>query len=181
MQRLIMLYDITYEVQTDETYFKVNVDRIRNPFDIDYTVNAETNMMFNEMEVSSLRNMKLEYKKYALILNGNEYPVNYLYPTTNDSTTLKLIVDGNPFGGNAISYDYIVIRPNNYEVNRVFNLKFDPVENFRFGPKITSRRQSLCLLNLSAHFHFRLSIFFLVVWEQLEREGQSIFLLGFQN
>ena len=129
-------FNISHDSVEDDTTFEVLISSIRNPFDIDYTVNAETNMMFNEMEVSSLRNMKLEYKKYALVVNGNEYPVNYLYPTTSNSTTLKLIVDGNPFNGNAISYDYIVIRPNNYEVNRVFNLKFDPVENLLLNRNI---------------------------------------------
>jgi hypothetical protein len=129
--------NIFYDSVEDDTTFEVSLSSIRNPFDIDYSVNAETNALFNEMEVSPLRNMKLQYKKYALVIGGVEYPLNYLYPTTSTSTTLKLIVDGNPFGGNQISYEYLVIRPNNYEVNRVFNLDFDQVENFLLNRSIT--------------------------------------------
>jgi hypothetical protein len=128
--------NISYDSVEDDTTFEVNLSSIRNPFDIDYSVNAETNALFNEMEVSPLRNMKLQYKKYALVIGGKEYPVNFIYPTDSASTTLRLIVDGNPFSGNQISYEYLVIRPNNFEVNRVFNLNFDAVENFLLNRKI---------------------------------------------
>jgi len=130
-------FNITYDSVENDTTLEILITSIRNPFDIDYTVNAETNMLFNEMEISILRNMKLEYKKYVLVVNGNEYPINYLYPTTNKSTSLKMIVDGNPFNRDSISYDYLVIRPNSFEVNRVFNLKFDPVEKFLLNRNIT--------------------------------------------
>ena len=39
----------------------------QNPFEIDYTENAATNMMFNEFEISTLRNMTLNYKKYIAL------------------------------------------------------------------------------------------------------------------
>ena len=129
--------NISYDPVEDDTTFEITLSSIRNPFDIDYSINADTNSLFNENEVSPLRNLKREFKKYALIIGGNEYPVNYIYPTDSLSTTLKLIVDGNPFNGNQISYDYLVIRPNNYEVNRVFNLNFDAVENFLLNRQIT--------------------------------------------
>ena len=129
--------NISYDPVEDDTTFEITLSSIRNPFDIDYSINADTNSLFNENEVSPLRNMKQQFKKYALVIGGNEYPVNYIYPTDSSSTTFKLIVDGNPFGGNQISYDYLVIRPNNYEVNRVFNLNFDAVENFLLNRQIT--------------------------------------------
>ena len=129
--------NISFDPVENDTTFEVLLSSIRNPFDIDFTVNADTNSMFTEMEVSPLRNMKLNYKKYALVLGGLEYPVNFIYPTDSNSTTFKLIVDGNPFSGNQISYEYLVIRPNNFEVNKVFNLKFDPVENFLLNRKVT--------------------------------------------
>jgi len=129
--------NISYDSIENDTTFEIILSSIRNPFDIDYSQNAETNMMFSENAVSPLRNMKLEYKKYILFLNGNSYPVNYIYPTDSNSTTLKLIVDGNPFSGNQISYDYLVIRPNDFECNKVFNLNFDQVENFLLNRKIT--------------------------------------------
>jgi hypothetical protein len=36
--------NISYDPIEDETYFEVNVDRIKNPFDIDYSVNASSNL-----------------------------------------------------------------------------------------------------------------------------------------
>ena len=128
--------NISYDPVETDTTFEVYLTSIQNPFEIDYTDSAETNMMFNELPVSELRNMKLNYKKYVLYLNGKQYPVNYLYPTNSSSTTLKLIVDGNPFSGASASSDYLVIRPSDYESNRVFNMDFDPVEKFLLNRQI---------------------------------------------
>ena len=36
--------NISYDSTTDETYFKVDVSRINNPFDIDYSISASTNL-----------------------------------------------------------------------------------------------------------------------------------------
>jgi hypothetical protein len=129
--------NISYDQQSDDTTLEIYLTSIQNPFEIDYSQNAETNMMFYEMPVSPLRNMKLEYKKYVLYVNGTQYPLNYLYPTTNDSTTLKIIVDGNPFNGYSSTSDYLVVRPNDYEINKVFNLDFDSVENFLLNRNIS--------------------------------------------
>ena len=128
--------NISYDQQSNDTTLEIYLTSIQNPFEIDYSQNAETNMMFYEMPVSPLRNMKLEYKKYVLYVNGAQYPLNYLYPTTNDSTTLKIIVDGNPFNGYSSTSDYLVVRPNDYEINKVFNLNFDSVENFLLNRNI---------------------------------------------
>ena len=128
--------NISYDQQSNDTTLEIYLTSIQNPFEIDYSQNAETNMMFYEMPVSPLRNMKLEYKKYVLYVNGTQYPLNYLYPTTSNSTTLKIIVDGNPFNGYTSTSDYLVVRPNDYEINKVFNLNFDSVENFLLNRNI---------------------------------------------
>ena len=128
--------NISYDQQSDDTTLEIYLTSIQNPFEIDYSQNAETNMMFYEMPVSPLRNMKLEYKKYVLYVNGTQYPLNYLYPTTSNSTTLKIIVDGNPFSGYTSTSDYLVVRPNDFEINKVFNLNFDSVENFLLNRNI---------------------------------------------
>ena len=91
--------NISYDSQENDTTFEIYLSSIQNPFEIDFSINSETNMMFNEIPVSPLRNMKLNYKKYVLYLNGNQYPLNFLYPTDSSSTTLKIIVDGNPLVG----------------------------------------------------------------------------------
>ena len=129
--------NIVYDQQSDDTTLELYLSSIQNPFEIDFSINAETNMRFYEMPVSPLRNMKLEYKKYVLFVNGIQYPLNYLYPTNSDSTTLKIIVDGNPFGGLQVSDEYLVVRPNDYEINKVFNLDFDNVENFLLNRKVS--------------------------------------------
>jgi hypothetical protein len=129
--------NIQYDSVENDTTFEIYLESIQNPFELDYSDSAETNMLFNEMQVSPLRNMKLFYKKYVLYLNGSQYPVNFLYPTNSSSTTLKLIVDGNPFSGAPSSSDYLVIRPNDFESNKVFNLDFDPVEKFLLNRQIT--------------------------------------------
>jgi hypothetical protein len=128
--------NISYDQQSNDTTLEIYLTSIQNPFEIDYSQNAETNMMFYEMPVSPLRNMKLEYKKYVLYVNGTQYPLNYLYPTTSNSTTLKIIVDGNPFSGYTSTSDYLVVRPNDFEINKVFNLNFDSVENFLLNRNI---------------------------------------------
>ena len=129
--------NISYDSVENDTTFEIYLTSIQNPFELDYSENADTNMMFSEFEVSPLRNMKLNYKKYVLYLNNQQYPVNYLYPTNSSSTTLKLIVDGNPFSGGSFSNDYLVIRPSDFEANKVFNLDFDQVENFLLNRQIT--------------------------------------------
>ena len=70
--------NISYDQQSNDTTLEIYLTSIQNPFEIDYSQNAETNMMFYEMPVSPLRNMKLEYKKYVLYVNGTQYPLNYL-------------------------------------------------------------------------------------------------------
>ena len=129
--------NISYDPVENDTTFEVYLTSIQNPFEIDYSENADTNMMFSEFEVSPLRNMKLNYKKYVLYLNNQQYPVNYLYPTNSSSTTLKLIVDGDPFSGASFSNSYLVIRPSDFEANKIFNLDFDQVENFLLNRQIT--------------------------------------------
>lgn len=130
-------FNITYDAVENDTTFEISLEGLSNPFGIDFSINSDTNMRFNEMEVSPLRNMTREYRKYVLYVKGQQFPVNFLYPTTSTSTSLKLIVDGNPFTGNSISYDYLVIRPSDFEINKVFNMDFDAVEQFLLNRQIT--------------------------------------------
>ena len=51
-------------------------------------------------------------------MNGSEYPFIFYSPSNNTSTTLSFVVKGNPFSGNSISYDSLVIRPNDIYVNK---------------------------------------------------------------
>jgi hypothetical protein len=118
------------------TTFDLNILKIRNPFGIDFTVNATRNLELREIPVSQLRNMTVEYAKYSLYLNGEGYSLLRITPTQSlVSGTLTIVVEGNPFSGGSFSYDSFVIRPNDLEVKRVFNEKLDQVENFLLNQK----------------------------------------------
>ena len=129
--------NILYDAVEDETTFDVYISSLRNPFDIDYSSNANRNFELLEIEVSSLRNFTVNYPKYSLFMNGSEYPFIFYSPSNNTSTTLNFVVKGNPFSGNPISYDSLVIRPNDIYVNKTFNEAMDEVEQFLLNRSIT--------------------------------------------
>ena len=123
--------NIQYNPILNETSVDLNVSRIRNPFDIDFTVNATRNLELREVQVSPLRNMTTQYAKYSLYFSGNGYNVVFIDPTTSlTSGVLKIYLNGDVFSGKTEIYDNLVIRPNDYEVNRVFNESLDEVQRF---------------------------------------------------
>ena len=124
-------YDISYDQQTDETYFKVSVDRIKNPFDIDYSVSAATNLSVREITVSPYRNLYNTYLDYCISINDNIYNVLSFIPSdTLNSGYLQFYVSGSPFGTASTINDDFQIRPNDYIVDKVFQESFDEVEKF---------------------------------------------------
>jgi len=123
--------NISYSLVNDETTLTLDIPNLRNPFGIDFTINATRNLQLLEIPVSGLRNLTTGYTKYSLYINGNGYNLTNLNPTDSlTSGNLILSVQGNPFSGAAFSYDTFVIRPNDNEVNQVFNENFDNVEKF---------------------------------------------------
>lgn len=123
--------NIIYNSTFDETTFDLDVFKLRNPFDVDFSINSLRNLELREIGVSPLRDMTNNFSKYSLYYNGNGYSVLRLTPTQRlDSGTLTIVVKGNPFSGQNFTYDNLIIRPNDYEVNRIFNEDFDEVENF---------------------------------------------------
>ena len=125
-------YDIVYDVQADETYFKVNVDRIRNPFDIDYSVSATTNLSVRELNTSIYRNLGETYLDYCISINDDIYKVLAFIPSnTLSSGDIAFYVSGSPFGTTAttVNEEY-QIRPNDYIVDKTFQEDFDEVEKF---------------------------------------------------
>jgi len=125
-------YDIVYDVQADETYFKVNVDRIRNPFDIDYSVSASTNLTLRELDVSAYRNINETYLDYCISIDDNIYKILAFVPSdTLSSGNLTFYVSGAPFGTTATTLQQeFQVRPNDYIVDKVFQESFDEVEKF---------------------------------------------------
>jgi hypothetical protein len=132
--------NITYNQVTNVTSFDLDLGRIRNPFGIDFTVNSTRNLELREIQVSTLRNMSIQYANYSLYLNGNGYQVVGIVPTTSlTDGTLNLTVQGNPFSGQSTTFEDLVIRPNDTQVNKVFNENLDEVENFLLNRNITPK------------------------------------------
>ena len=125
-------YDVVYDLQNDETYFKVNVNRIDNPFDIDYTINAINNLSLREIEVSKYRNLYYTYLDYCVSINDNIYQVLSFTPSDSLSTGyLQFYVSGSPFGTTATTIeDDFQIRPNDFIADKVLQEDFDEVEKF---------------------------------------------------
>lgn len=133
-----------YNPTLDQTYFELDVARLRNPFEIDFTTTSTRNISLKEIKVSPLRDMSVEFAKYSLYYKEIGYQVVGIVPTTSLSLgTLGLYVSGNPFSGQAFVYENLVIRPNNYEVNKTFNEQFDEVENFLLNRNITPKYTAL--------------------------------------
>ena len=135
--------NIVYDKVQNLTTFDLNISKIRNPFGIDFTVNSTRNLELREIPVSKLRNMSIEYHKYSLYINGDGYVINGITPSQSlVSGTLTIKVEGNPFSGFSFTYDTFVIRPNDYEVNKIFNEDLDEVEKFllnrNYSPKYTA-------------------------------------------
>ena len=123
--------NILYNPILNETSLELNVSKIRNPFDIDFTVNSTRNLELREIQVSPLRNMTTQYTKYSLYFSGVGYNVVFIDPTTSlTSGVLKIYLNGDVFSGKTEIYDDLVIRPNDFEVNRVFNDGLDEVQRF---------------------------------------------------
>ena len=124
--------NISYDPVLNETSFEIDVDRINNPFDIDYSISAATALNLREIIVSPYRNLYNTYLDYCVAINDNIYNVVQFTPSTTLSTgTIQFTVSGAPFGISATSTnEQYQIRPNDYIVDKVFAESFDEVEKF---------------------------------------------------
>jgi hypothetical protein len=130
--------NIIYNSIEDITSFDFDVAKIRNPFDIDFSTSSTRNLQLREVTVSPLRDMVKEYSKYSLYYNNTGYTVTEIIPTTSlSSGTLTIKVQGNPFSSQTQTNDNLVVRPNDYEVNRVLIDGLDEVENFLLNRNVT--------------------------------------------
>jgi len=124
--------NILYDSVQDTTYFTVDVDRINNPFDIDYSISATTNLSVREIEVSQYRNLYNTYLDYCVSINDNIFKVVAFTPSqTLSSGYVEFIVSGAPFGTTASTItEQYQIRLNDLVTDKVFNENFDEVEKF---------------------------------------------------
>jgi hypothetical protein len=131
-------YDVSYDSVSDETFFRVNVDRFNNPFNIDYSVSATTNLDFREMKTSELRNFSKSYLNYSMVINDLDYPVLGYTPSTSlTSGIVEFYISGNPFFGVSQSTENYYIRPNQITTEKEFSENFDEVEKFLLNRLVT--------------------------------------------
>jgi hypothetical protein len=124
--------NISYDLTSDETTFTVDVSRINNPFEIDYSLNATTNLSLREISVSPYRNLYNTYLNYCISINDNIFNVIAFTPSQNLSTGfIEFIVSGAPFGTTATStIEEFQIRPNDFISDKIFAEDFDEVQKF---------------------------------------------------
>ncbi len=137
--------NIIYDSINDETTFDINSSLIRNPFEIDFSENADRNLSLRPNSISKYRNLTDNFEDYALYFYDfeKEYKINDLIPIPSmDGGTLTITVDGNPFLGESFSNRSLIIKPNNIITDKIFNEDFDEVEDFllnrNVNPKYTA-------------------------------------------
>ena len=59
----------------------MDVARLRNQFDIDFTTESTRNLELREIKVSPLRNLSVEYAKYSMYYNDEVYDVTFVKQT----------------------------------------------------------------------------------------------------
>jgi hypothetical protein len=124
-------YNISYDSVADETELTINVGRIKNPFSLDYSINSVINLQNREQEFSPIRDLTNRYRDYALVVSGISFNIIDFTPSqTLFSGTIRLIVNGNPFPSLTQTTTSIVIRPQDYWVEKSFTEDFDEVEKF---------------------------------------------------
>ena len=76
--------NIFYNSIEDETELEINCPFARNPFEIDYTVNADRNLEVRPMKVSKYRDLTNGFLNYSIYVENfdNEYNILELEPTT---------------------------------------------------------------------------------------------------
>ena len=124
--------NISYDPIEDETTFIIPVGSVYNPFQIEFSQSATTNMMVREIETSQYRNLTRGFLNYVLDYQGQTYPVvDYVAPATQISGNLEFVVSGSAFASGVSSTDEdFLIRPSNYIVDKVFQENYDEVEQF---------------------------------------------------
>ena len=124
--------NVVYDPVADETFFQVNLNRLINPFGIDYSVSATTNVEASEIVQSYLRNLPNSYLDYCVDINDDIFQIVSFTPSTSlTQGILTFYASGAPFGTTATTvFENFLIRPNDLIVDKVFSENFDEVEKF---------------------------------------------------
>jgi hypothetical protein len=138
--------NIVYNQNENTTSFDVDVERIKNIFDIDFSQNAARNIALRPTPVSPLRDMTTFFRDYSLFIGTGSTEYQFILFTASNSTTsgtLSITVSGNPFSGVSTTTKTLVMRPNKLKTEMVFNNDFDEVQKFLLNrfvvPKYTAQ------------------------------------------
>lgn len=122
--------NIIYDEEDDTTEFDINIERIKNPFLVDFSTNAQSNLLASEGLVSKYRDITKYYSDYILYIGDKSYEVNLLTPSSSLFTgTLKVEVNGKPFESSTSITSYI-IRPNDFVFNYILKTELDEIEQY---------------------------------------------------
>ncbi len=134
--------NIVYDPIENLTTLEVNAPFTRNPFDIDYSVNASRNIEVRPMKVSEYRNLTSNFENYALYVENldTEYPLIDFEPTERvGEGFIYMVVIGDPFSGISSTTKTLVIKPNNLKTKEIFNNSFDEVEKFLLNTQVSPK------------------------------------------
>lgn len=134
--------DFIYDSIIDNSTFRISVDIIRNPYELNFLQNGTILDTFNES--NDLRNLTVNYQNYSILRDEVEYPVlEFTGATQITDDYIYLRVKGNPFAditGVTATTTYH-IKPNKEREEIFFNTLPDFENNLlnRFTvPKYTS-------------------------------------------
>jgi hypothetical protein len=135
--------NIIYDQIGDETTFEIDVKYLTNPFDIDYSVNATSNLVQSPMSISEFRNLTKEFKKYAIYIGSTDNEEYNLTDFTASPSltggTITITVQGKPFSGLTSFTETIIIKPNNLITEKIFSDSFDEVEDFLLNRNVSPK------------------------------------------
>lgn len=141
--------NIEFDSENNFTTLTLNCDLFRNPFGIDYTIDAKQNISELSYSVSKYRNFTENFSSYILVYSGSNYEVVGMEDVDSlNSSTMVILVDGNPFGletGTTSTNENLLLRLNDTIINEVYNLELDDVQEFLLNrfiqPKYTASFQ----------------------------------------
>jgi len=132
-------FNAIYDPLEDITNFEMDTNAFRNPFNIDYTVNAPRTVETAPIKVSKYRDLTTNYRSYSVYIGDflKEYSLITFTPSEQLlDDTVNITVKGNPFSGKTGYSGTMIIRPNDVTVESIFNLEFDEIEKFLLNRNI---------------------------------------------
>ena len=131
--------NIFFDPLENETNFDVNITRMSNPFAIEFTTTGVLFFSGTTKGVDEIRNMTKEFGEYSVFINGNEFKITELTPsTTNLTGLLNITSKGNVFSGLTATTSEFHLRPNTYKTEEIFDKMYD-IEKFLLNRKTTPK------------------------------------------